>query len=61
MARSLKMRVVAEGVETRSQFDWLRGHACDEMQGYYYSRPLCAADLADLRRGCFAEPAPAST
>ncbi len=51
MARSLKMKVIAEGVETLPQLEWLRRHACDEIQGFYYSRPLPAADLARLRRG----------
>lgn len=51
MARSLKMRVIAEGVETLPQLEWLRRHACDEIQGFYYSAPLPAADLARLRRG----------
>ncbi len=57
MARSLKMKVVAEGVETRPQLEWLRQHGCDEMQGFYYSRPMPAADLAALRRACVTEPA----
>lgn len=49
MARSLKMQVIAEGVETASQLEWLRAHACDEIQGFLYSHPLCAEDLARLR------------
>jgi len=51
LARSLKMRVVAEGVETEPQLEWLRQHACDEIQGFYYSRPLSATALAALRAG----------
>jgi diguanylate cyclase (GGDEF)-like protein len=49
MARSLKMQVIAEGVETAAQLEWLRAHACDEIQGFLYSHPLCADDLARLR------------
>jgi diguanylate cyclase (GGDEF)-like protein len=49
MARVLKMTVVAEGVETQEQLDFLRAHACDEIQGYLFSPPLPAADLASLR------------
>ncbi|MHB8837814.1 MAG: putative bifunctional diguanylate cyclase/phosphodiesterase [Gemmatimonadaceae bacterium] len=49
MARSLKMHVIAEGVETTPQLEWLRAHACNEIQGFLYSRPLCADDLARLR------------
>ncbi len=45
MARSLNMTVVAEGVETEPQLEFLRAHSCDEIQGYYCSHPLPAADL----------------
>ena len=48
MARSLSMTVIAEGVETAPQLEFLRQHACDEIQGYYCSRPLPAADLVRL-------------
>ena len=40
MAHSLGLKVVAEGVETRQQFNFLRKHRCDEMQGYYFSAAL---------------------
>jgi diguanylate cyclase (GGDEF)-like protein/PAS domain S-box-containing protein len=40
MAKSLKLRVVAEGVETIEQLRFLRKHHCDEAQGYYLSRPV---------------------
>jgi len=50
MARSLGLNVVAEGVETPSQLDFLRRAGCNEIQGYYFSRPLPAADIADLMR-----------
>lgn len=42
MARALKLRVVAEGVETEEQAAFLLEHGCDQMQGYYYSPPLPA-------------------
>ena len=48
MAHSLKMRVVAEGVETRPQLEYLRRNRCDEMQGYYFSRPLPGTELGEL-------------
>ncbi len=40
MTHNLRLKVVAEGVETEAQLDFLREHGCDEMQGYYFSRPL---------------------
>jgi EAL domain-containing protein (putative c-di-GMP-specific phosphodiesterase class I) len=40
MARSLKLRVIAEGVETLEELEFLRAHHCDEVQGYYFSRPV---------------------
>src|ERR1700685_4121081 len=40
MARSLKLRVVAEGVETESELAFLQAHECDEAQGYFFSRPV---------------------
>lgn len=40
MAHSMNMRVVAEGVETKQQFDFLKKSNCDFVQGYYFSRPL---------------------
>jgi diguanylate cyclase (GGDEF)-like protein len=48
MAHSLHLKVVAEGVETEGQMRYLRNHGCDEMQGYYFSRPLPAAEFAVL-------------
>ncbi|OBS08478.1 putative bifunctional diguanylate cyclase/phosphodiesterase [Acidihalobacter prosperus] len=45
MAHNLKIRVVAEGVETVDQLEFLREHRCDLYQGYYFSRPLPAHEL----------------
>jgi EAL domain-containing protein (putative c-di-GMP-specific phosphodiesterase class I) len=48
MAQSLKLRVVAEGVETDGQRRILKGLGCDEMQGYVFSRPLAVPDVWSL-------------
>ncbi|MDE2132594.1 MAG: EAL domain-containing protein, partial [Betaproteobacteria bacterium] len=51
LARSLGLRTVAEGVETERQAAFLKEQGCDEVQGYYYSKPLPVAELeAFLRR-----------
>jgi diguanylate cyclase (GGDEF)-like protein len=48
MAHTLKLKVIAEGVETRGQFEFLRAHLCDDAQGYYLSRPLPVAEISKL-------------
>ena len=48
MARSLKLRVIAEGVETLEELAFLRAHQCDEAQGYYFSRPVPPQQFAKL-------------
>jgi diguanylate cyclase (GGDEF)-like protein/PAS domain S-box-containing protein len=48
MARSLGIRVVAEGVETPGQYEFLARHLCDEMQGYLFSRPLPPEEIGKL-------------
>lgn len=45
LAHSLQMSVVAEGVETEEQLEFLRQQQCDEVQGYYYARPMPWANL----------------
>jgi EAL domain-containing protein (putative c-di-GMP-specific phosphodiesterase class I) len=50
MARSLRLRVIAEGVETLKELEFLRARQCDEAQGYYFSRPLPAQHFAKLLR-----------
>jgi diguanylate cyclase (GGDEF)-like protein len=48
IGRSLKQRVIAEGVETRAQVDFLQRHGCGEGQGYYFSRPVAPEVAANL-------------
>jgi len=54
MGRSLHLRVVAEGIETRRQLAFLRDQNCPEGQGYYFSRPVAADEFAVLMRRRFA-------
>lgn len=48
LARNLGMKVIAEGVETRPQYEFLFQHGCDLIQGYYFSKPIAAADFGLL-------------
>jgi EAL domain-containing protein (putative c-di-GMP-specific phosphodiesterase class I) len=47
MAKSLNLKVIAEGVEDEAQMSFLRAHQCDEIQGYYFSKPLAVDKVAD--------------
>ena len=55
MARSLNLKVIAEGVEDEAQMSFLRAHQCHEIQGYYFSKPLSVDQVADKLRGDSAE------
>jgi diguanylate cyclase (GGDEF)-like protein len=48
LAHSLRMRVLAEGVETVEQYEFLRLNGCDEIQGYYFSKPVPAGELGAM-------------
>jgi diguanylate cyclase (GGDEF)-like protein/PAS domain S-box-containing protein len=48
MGRSLNLRVVAEGVETQAELEFLQTHQCEEAQGYYFSHPVDAQQFAKL-------------
>jgi diguanylate cyclase (GGDEF)-like protein len=51
MARSLRLKVIAEGVENEAQMSFLRAHHCDAIQGYYFSKPLAVDKVAGKLRG----------
>jgi EAL domain-containing protein (putative c-di-GMP-specific phosphodiesterase class I) len=57
MGRSLNLRVVAEGVETREELEFLQAHQCDEAQGYYFSRPVPPEQFVTLFETGLGEPA----
>jgi EAL domain-containing protein (putative c-di-GMP-specific phosphodiesterase class I) len=57
MGRGLKLRVIAEGVETPEEVAFLRAYRCDEAQGYYFSRPVLPQQFAMLLRNGMAESA----
>jgi EAL domain-containing protein (putative c-di-GMP-specific phosphodiesterase class I) len=50
MGKTLSLTVIAEGVETQEQAAFLREHACDEMQGYYFNKPIPGDEFAGLLR-----------
>ena len=58
MAHSLNLATIAEGVEDAEVLTFLRAHACDQAQGYFFSRPLPAETFAEFVRQHVAIPAP---
>ena len=60
LAHSLNMDVIAEGVETEAQLSYLQRHRCDQIQGYYFRKPLTVHAVAELLLGGEGLPARAS-
>jgi len=56
IGKTLSLTVVAEGVETAEQMNYLKEHSCDEMQGYYFSKPIVPEQFADLLRKQYNTP-----
>jgi EAL domain-containing protein (putative c-di-GMP-specific phosphodiesterase class I) len=50
LAHNLKLRVIAEGVESGEQLEYLRRHGCDQIQGYYFSRPVAPLQFEQMLR-----------
>ena len=50
MGKTLSLTVIAEGVETEEQETFLRDHACDQSQGYYFSKPIAPEEFVTFMR-----------
>ncbi len=48
LAKNLNVKIIAEGVETREQLDFLKSEMCDEVQGYYYYKPMPADEISAI-------------
>jgi EAL domain-containing protein (putative c-di-GMP-specific phosphodiesterase class I) len=60
MAKRLKLRVIAEGVENAAQLDFLRANHCEAFQGYYFSKPVTAQEASAMLRAQAQMPATAA-
>jgi EAL domain-containing protein (putative c-di-GMP-specific phosphodiesterase class I) len=58
LGQKLNLRVIAEGVETKEQMQFLQDNNCDEMQGYLFSKPVSAAEFQELAHRRLEFPAP---
>jgi diguanylate cyclase len=52
MGRNIGLRVIAEGVETAEELEFLKSNKCDEAQGYYFGRPVPAEEFVKLLAVC---------
>jgi EAL domain-containing protein (putative c-di-GMP-specific phosphodiesterase class I) len=61
MAKTLRLTVIAEGVEDAAQMDFLRAHQCDQIQGYHFSKPLPPEEVAQKLRALITPATRAAT
>ena len=61
LGHALGLKVVAEGVETRGHLEFLQQHDCDELQGYYFSRPVPASGMEAMLRDMTQDAFPSGT
>ncbi len=58
LAHNLGLKVIAEGVETKEQLDFLKSRGCDQYQGYYFAKPMTAKEFQKrMRSGQWSPPA----
>ena len=55
MAEKLNMPIIAEGVETKEQADFLSEIGCDTIQGYYYAKPMPIQQFEEMLKECNGE------
>jgi len=48
LAKNLKLNVIAEGIETEKQFEFFKNQMCDDIQGFYFYKPMPAAELEEI-------------
>jgi EAL domain-containing protein (putative c-di-GMP-specific phosphodiesterase class I) len=60
MAKSMNLKVIAEGVENEAQMSFLWTHQCDEIQGYYFNKPLTVDKVSDKLRNTLTQQASTS-
>lgn len=53
MAQNLNLKVIAEGVESKEQKEFLTKHGCMEIQGYYFYKPMSANDISNILKYLF--------
>jgi EAL domain-containing protein (putative c-di-GMP-specific phosphodiesterase class I) len=61
LGHSLKLKIIAEGVENDAELDFLRAHECDQVQGFYFSKPVSAEEFVEMLKSDVAGARAAAT